>query len=105
MKWIVPLAILIFFEFVADVLAKKWSLLGGAVLAGGALAAYMLANTFWLFALKNGSGLARGATIFAVGSTVVAILIGIIMYHESVTRAQFVGMVLGIVSLVFIFWE
>lgn len=104
-SWLIPLSILIFFEFVADILAKQWSLKGGYVYAGLSLLAYLLANTFWLFALKNGSGLGRGAIIFSLVSAIVAILLGFFLYHEEITTPQAIGMVLGLISLVFIFWE
>lgn len=103
--WLIPLAILIFFEFVADVLAKHWSIKGGIWYAALSLVAYLLANTFWLFALKNGSGLGRGAVIFSVVSAIVAILVGLLLYKEDVTTPQMIGMGLGLVSLIFIFWE
>ena len=104
-QWLIPLAVLIIFELIADVLAKNWSLQGGFWLAASALAAYLLANTFWLFALKNGSGLGRGAVIFSLASAIIAIILGIFLYQEKVTTAQMIGMILGLISLVFIFWE
>lgn len=105
MNWLLPLGILVFFESVADILATTWSLKGGWVLAAGSLIAYMAANTFWLFALKNGSGLAKGAIIFSISSAIVAIILGIFLYKEDVTRYQLAGIGLGVVSLVLIFWE
>ena len=105
MKWIIPLGILIFFEAVADILSKKWSLQGGGMLAAGALLGYLLANTFWLFALKNGSGLGRGAVIFSVASAIIALLLGTLLYHEKTQPLQLAGLILGIISLVLIFWE
>lgn len=105
MKWLLPLSILILFELIADIVAKKWSLVGGSLLAAGALAAYLAANTFWLFALHNGSGLGRGAVIFSVVSALLAVVIGVGMYNESITRMQTIGFVFGIASLVLIFWE
>ncbi len=104
-QWLIPLALLIFFEVVADVFSKIWSLNRGFGLAALALTAYLLANTFWLFALKNGSGLGRGAVIFSVTTALAAVLLGLFFYHEKVTIHQMFGMVLGVVSLMFIFWE
>lgn len=103
--WLLPLSILILFELIADILAKNWSIKGGWFLATASLGAYLLANTFWLFALKNGSGLGRGAIIFSLVSAIIAILLGAFLYHEKVTTYQMIGMVLGTISLVFIFWE
>lgn len=105
MSWLIPLAILIFFELVADVLAKVWSIKNVWWYGGGALLAYLLANTFWLFALKQGAGLGRGAVIFSVVSAVLAVLIGVWWYKEEVSVLQMVGIGLGVLALVFIFWE
>lgn len=105
MKWIIPLSILIIFELIADILAKNWSLKGGWILATGALLGYLIGNTFWLFALKNGSGLAKGALIFSIVSAVLAIGLGVFFYKEELTRLQITGVILGVLSLILIFWE
>ena len=105
MKWILPLSLLIFFELVADILAKEWSLHRGYILAGGALVSYLIANSFWLFALKNGSGLARGAVIFSVASGIIAVVLGVVLFKEEVTKIQMIGMVLGVISIGLIFWN
>ena len=105
MKWLIPLGILIIFELIADIFAKSWSLKGGWVLATCALIAYLLGNTFWLFALKNGSGLAKGAVIFSIVSAVIAIGLGVLLYKETITKVQLIGVVLGLLSLILICWE
>ena len=105
MKWIFPIFLLIFFEFIADILAKQWSIHRGFMLATGALLSYLVANSFWLFALKNGSGLARGAVIFSVASGIIAVGLGLLVYKEEVTRTQVIGLVLGLISIGLIFWN
>jgi drug/metabolite transporter (DMT)-like permease len=106
MHWLIPLGILVFFELIADIFAKEWSLGNKSFLyAVLALFAYMLANSSWLFALKYGSGLARGAIIFSVASAVLASLIGVLYYKETLSTVQAFGVVLGITSIVLIFWE
>ncbi len=102
--WLFPLSLLILFEIIADVFAKEWSLRDRPLFWIGAILSYLLANTFWLFALKYGSGLARGAVIFSVASAIFAIIIGAIFYRENVSGIQWIGMFIGIISLVFIFW-
>ena len=103
--WVIPLAILIAFEFVADVFAKEYSLSGKLYWAVISLLGYMLANTAWLIAIRNGSGLGRGAIIFSVASAILAVTIGFFMYHENITGTQSLGVVLGLVALVLIFWK
>ena len=105
MIWIIPLSLLIFFEIVADIFAKEYSLKGHGYLWAGAIIAYIIANVFWLNSIKNGSGLARGAIIFGVASAIIALIIGVYFYHEDTNKIQLIGMLLGIISLVLIFWE
>lgn len=64
MGWIIPLMLLIAFEAVADVLAKEYSLRGTAKWWLLAIGVYVLANGFWLYAIRQGSGLTRGAYFF-----------------------------------------
>ncbi len=104
MKWVFPLLLLITGEFVADILAKEWSLQRKTILAVGAILSYTIANLFWLFALKNGSGLARGAVLFAVGSGVTAVALGLFLFKEPVNHIQIAGMVLGILAVGLISW-
>lgn len=105
MPWILPLALLIAFEMIADVFAKSWSVKNLPWYAVVSLLAYLIANSFWLFALKNGSGLGRGAVIFSVVSAVIAIALGFLIYKEPVTKLQLIGCLLGIASIVLLFWE
>lgn len=105
MNWIFFLSLLIIFEIIADILAKEWSLKTGLLWAVGAIIAYIIANTFWLFALKNGSGLARGAVIFSVATAIFASLIGIVFYKEELNKIQLIGIFFGIISLILIFWN
>jgi len=106
MIWIIPLAILIFFEAIADIFAKEWSLGNRSfVYAILSLVAYLLANSSWLIALKYGSGLARGAIIFSVASAVLASVIGLVVYKEHLSPIQMAGVLLGIFSIILIVWE
>jgi multidrug transporter EmrE-like cation transporter len=105
MKWFLPISLLIRFELVADIFAKEWQLKSGAWRAACALGAYVVANSFWLFALRSGAGLARGGLIFAVSCAVMAVVVGVWMYKEPVSNLQMLGIVLGIFSLGLICWE
>jgi multidrug transporter EmrE-like cation transporter len=104
MIWVIPLFGLIFMEIVADIFAKEYSLKGGW-LWFGAITSYVIANSFWLYSIKHGAGLARGASIFAVSTAVVATIIGVYFYKENLGTAQLVGIFLGVISLALIFWE
>lgn len=104
MFWIFPLALLILFELIADIFSKEWTLRGHWMLWTGAVLAYLTANIFWLFALRGGLGLARGGMIFAVACAILAVVLGIIFYKEETNIIQLVGMGIGIVSLILIFY-
>ena len=105
MFWIIPLIFLILFEIVADIFAKEYSLKDHWYLWAGALLAYVVANMFWLWGIKSGSGLGRGATIFSVASAILAVVIGLYFYGEQTNKFQIAGMTLGVLSLILIFWE
>ncbi len=105
MFWIIPITFLITFELVADIFSKEYSLKGHWYLWAGALLGYIIANIFWLWSIRTGSGLARGAIIFSVGSAVVATIIGLYFYGETTNKIQLTGMALGLLSLILIFWE
>jgi len=96
------LALLIIFELIADIFAKEYSLRASPYLAFFALLAYVIANSFWLFALRNGAGLARGAIIFGVGQGIVAVLLGILWYKEQYSSTTTIGMILGFFSILFL---
>ena len=103
--WIIPIGLLVFFEALADILAKEWQLKQSHWLAVGSLACYLVANSFWLFALRNGSGLARGGLVFSVACMLLALFIGVWMYGEQVTKLQCTGIGLGFVAVVLMSWE
>jgi multidrug transporter EmrE-like cation transporter len=105
MLWILPISLLVVFEIIADVFSKEYSLHGHWYLWVGAIVGYIIANIFFLSAMKNGSGLARGAIIFSVASAILAATLGIYFYHEHTNKIQLIGMLLGIVSIILIFWE
>ena len=105
MSWIFPLSLLILFEVIADIFSKEWSLRGGVWLFVFAIAGYIIGNIFWLIALRDGSGLGRGAILFSVASAILAAVIGMVYYREHMTSLQLVGAVLGIASITLLVWE
>lgn len=106
MPWILPLIFVIIFELIADVFSKEWSMRTNLwYLALGGMLSYIIANAFWLFTLKNGAGLGRGVVIFSVSTAITATILGLVWYQEKVTNLQVLGMIVGIISIVLIFWE
>lgn len=103
--WIGPIVLLIFFELVADIFAEKWSLSHSHVFWAVSLSCYVIGNIFWLYAMKDGSGLARGAVIFSVVSAIFAVFVGLVVYREHVTRIELAGMIVGLIGMMLIFWN
>jgi multidrug transporter EmrE-like cation transporter len=103
--WLILLILVIIFELIADVLSKQWSLEPRTIFLVGGILFYLIANLAWLFALRSGVGLARGVSIFSVACAVVALIIGLVFYKEPVSRIQLFGIILGIASLILIFWN
>jgi drug/metabolite transporter (DMT)-like permease len=99
---IIGLTFLIVFELIADIFAKEYSIHLNWKYGGMAILSYIIANSFWLFALKNGSGLARGAIIFGVSSAIIAAVIGMAVYKEPLSVYQQIGIGFGLVSLAFL---
>lgn len=105
MIWIFPLVLLIVFETIADVFSKTYALRGSNVFWALALVGYIIANIFWLQAIRNGSGLARGGTIFSIATEIFVVILGIYFYKEKMTSLQSLGVALGVISVILIVWE
>jgi glucose uptake protein GlcU len=103
--WIIALLFLIAFEAIADIFSKEYSLHGTFLYWTLAFSGYIIANIFWLLSIRKGSGLARGAILFSIGSAIIAVLIGILKFQEKIGRVEFVGILIGILSIVLIFWS
>ena len=103
--WIVFLILLVVTEAIADIIAKEYQLHAGLVRFIGAISAYVIANVFWLVALRSGAGLTKGAILFSVASAILAIVIGLVLYKETVTPMQMIGVALGFIAIVLLVWE
>ena len=100
--WALFLAGLILFEIVADIFVKEHSIKHTAWTFAAGLSGYIIANVCWLISMRYRSHLAIGACIFSVSTGIIATVIGK-MYNEVITTRHWIGIVLGIVSLAFLF--
>ena len=105
MFWIFPLILLVLFELIADIFSKEYALKGNWSFWILAICGYIVANVFWLWSIRTGSGLARGAIIFSVASAILAVLVGVYFFKEPTNRLEIIGIILGVLSIVLIFWE
>ncbi len=102
-SWVVPMAFLLLFEAAADIFSKQYALTGSRVMWFSAIGGFIIANAFWLSAMRHGSGLARGGIVFSICSAILAVLLGLILYRENTNKLQLTGMILGVVSIIIIF--
>lgn len=86
-------------ELFADFLGKEWTLKKRKIFFICSLSLYVIGNAFWIFAVVNGAGLARGALIFSVGQEIAAIFMGIFYFKESLNNRQIIGLLLGLMSI------
>lgn len=89
-------------ELMADFLGKKWTLHKKSILFVASLSLYVIGNAFWLFAVLNGVGLARGLVIFAVGQEMAAAVMGVAYFKENLSSKQRIGMILGFITIAII---
>jgi multidrug transporter EmrE-like cation transporter len=100
--WLVYLLVLVAFELAADVLAKQFALSGKLVFGILSISGYVFANIAWLISLRSGGTLSKGSVIFSALSGVIAVVIGLFIYHEKASPYQLIGMALGIAAIVFL---
>ena len=83
-----------------DWFSKKYSMAPGFLLGLAALVSYALTTFCWLPALTKHHSLSILGTIWAVMTTLTAVLIGVLIFKESLTTLQIMGIVLAIISIV-----
>jgi glucose uptake protein GlcU len=99
MLWVLPLILLIIFEAIADYFAGGYGEKGKLYFAVFAILFYVIGNISWLIAIRAGSGLTKGAIIFSVASAVMAVIIGLVVYKETLTTTQAIGVITGLISI------
>ena len=55
--------------------------------------------------LRSGGTLSRGSVIFSALNGIVAVVLGLFVFHEKASPSQFIGMALGIAAIVFLSLE
>jgi multidrug transporter EmrE-like cation transporter len=103
--WMIYLLAMVAFEVVADVLAKQFAINGKLVFGILSIGGYVLANIAWLISLRSGGTLSRGSVIFSALNGVVAVVLGLLVFHEKASPYQLIGMALGIAAIVFLSME
>jgi multidrug transporter EmrE-like cation transporter len=81
-----------------DYLAKRWSLEPAWSTFGGALFCYFASSFFYLQTLTR-KGLVVSCVIWSIASIIAFLFVGLVIFHETLTGTQLVGVILGIASL------
>lgn len=101
--WLFFLFLLVVFEIIADIFVKEHSIRKTTMTFIVALFFYVIANVCWLISMRYTSKLAIGANIFSVCTGLIAALIGVVLYKEELTHTNYIGILLGFLSLVLLF--
>jgi EamA domain-containing membrane protein RarD len=97
--WSLPMTFLLVSELIGDFLGKQWTLHKKSIFFFTSLSFYVIGNAFWLFAVLKGVGLTRGSVIFAIGQEIIAVAMGIVYFKESLSKKQFLGVILGLITI------
>lgn len=81
-----------------DYLAKKWSLEPGWGLFAGSLGCYFCSSFFYLYTLPR-KGLVVSCIIWSIASIIAFLFVGLVVFHETLSGLQMIGVTLGVISL------
>jgi len=84
-----------------DLFAKVWSINQRGLFFGIAIVGYFLSGLFYIPTLLK-KGLVITSVMWSLLSIVGFLLIGLLLFKESLTPLQIVGVLLGIVALIFL---
>jgi drug/metabolite transporter (DMT)-like permease len=83
----------------AEYWSKLWSLAPGRLLACAAVLGYLINVVFWLPALKEHQHLAVLSMIYSLAYCLVSVAIGVLMFHETLSLRQELGIVLALIAI------
>jgi len=98
-EWFALFLVFLLFEQVSNVLGKQFAVSGRYCFAVFSLLSFIVCELPWIFSLRTGLELSKGAVLFSVVPAILAVLIGSLVYKEKSTRSQFAGLMLGIVAV------
>ena len=100
MLWVFLLVLSIVSQIIAENYVKSYSLSGNIAPASIALFLQIVSSLTWLYYMRLHSTLAIGAGIWSMSLCLASVFIGVVMYHEVLTSQQYIGIMLGMVSLI-----
>ncbi len=97
--WFALFLVFLVFEQAANVLGKEFAVSGRYRFAVFSSLSFIACELPWIFSLRIGLELSKGAVLFSVVPAILAVLIGSLVYKEKATRSQFIGLAFGIVAV------
>ena len=91
----------VFFEVIADIILKYWSINARPVFVVGGIIIYTTGTIMWAYSLKFGD-LSKLVTVFTVLNLVAVVLVGLFLFKEEVSLINMIGMFLGVVSVILV---
>lgn len=88
-------------EVVADVFLKKWSISNKNALLVIGLIIYFVGTIFWAISLKH-EVISKAISIFTIMNLILVVLAGVLMFNESLSSINKVGIALGVISIILI---
>ncbi|OGH84995.1 MAG: hypothetical protein A2493_02710 [Candidatus Magasanikbacteria bacterium RIFOXYC12_FULL_33_11] len=88
-------------EIIGDIFFKKWSIENKSILIWIGFLVYFAGTVFWAFSLKY-EVLSKSISIFTILNLVILTLVGVIFFKEDISFLSKIGILLGIVSIIFI---
>jgi multidrug transporter EmrE-like cation transporter len=92
-----------FLEVCGDILFKKWSIEGKNILLMVGLLVYFAGAVPWALSLQYAE-VSEAIVVFMVLNVIGVVLAGMVLFHETITDIQKVGIGLGILSIVLLEW-
>ena len=105
MNWVICTIIALVFYAVGEYYAKIYANTGKINVVILAMIAYMACVALWFPALKGNNKLVLMGTIWTVGYALIGLVIGTFLFQEHCTIKQYVGIGLGILSILLICFE
>jgi multidrug transporter EmrE-like cation transporter len=100
-KFFILLFFAVFFEVLADIAFKYWSVNLRQVFLWGGLVLYSAGTVLWAFSLQH-EYLSKAATIFTVLNLVAVVLAGALVFGEHLSLVNKIGILLGVMSIILI---
>jgi small multidrug resistance pump len=88
---------------VGDIAAKTWSVSRGEAWYWAALVAYACSGLFYVPTLLR-DGLVVTSVLWTIGSIVGFLFVGLVLFKETLSSLQMLGVAFGIISVLLLSW-